>query len=188
MGKKSQMLMDLNFNIIILAGDARSYYDAYQVLQEKTDELRRIKLKKAEQHQKKSKGISVPMPITEHDMNFTTPALVCLAFSIELHVKLLLKTYDKTVKGHHIGKLIKQLPKEEKANISNHPDFHPTQQGDLFFQNIEIASDLFIRTRYYFEKVDTFHFNTGFCITLAKVIRKRIVERVPSLRYDLGEF
>ncbi|MDF2381367.1 hypothetical protein JMG10_07825 [Nostoc ellipsosporum NOK] len=103
MSKIRRWLMDLNFNIIILAGDARSYYDAYQVLQEKTDELRRIKLKKAEEHQKKSKGVSVSMPITEHDMNFTTPALVCLAFSIELHVKLLLKTYDKTVGGIILG-------------------------------------------------------------------------------------
>lgn len=119
-------------------------------------------------------------------MDFTTPALVCLAFSIELHIKLLLKTYDKTVRGHHIGKLIKQLPKEEKSYLSNHPDFHPTQQGDGFFENIDGASDLFIKTRYYFEKADTFHFNTGFCITLAKVIRKRIVERVPNLVYDLG--
>lgn len=49
------MLMDLNFNIIILASDAHSYYDAYQVLREKTDEIRRIKSKKEEEHQKKSK-------------------------------------------------------------------------------------------------------------------------------------
>lgn len=182
------MLMDLNHNIITLARDARSYYDAYEVLQEKTSELRRIQSNKIQEHQKKFKGLSVPMALTEHDMDLSSPALVCLAFSIELHVKLLLRIYDIIVWGHDIGKLVKKLPEEEIAYISNHPDFHPTQQGESFFENIDKASNLFIRTRYYFEKMDTLHFNTGFCITLAKVIRKRIVERVPYLRYDLGSF
>jgi hypothetical protein len=150
--------MDLNLNIIILARDARSYYDAYEVLREK------------------------------HVTDLSAPALLCLAFSIELHVKLLLRTSDIIVTGHDIGKLLKKLPEEDIAYISNHPDFHPTQQGNGFFENIDKASNLFIRTRYYFEKMDTLHFNTGFCITLAKVIRKRIVERVPDLRYDLGLF
>lgn len=89
---------------------------------------------------------------------------------------------------HNIEKLFKKLPKEETAYISNHPDFHPTQQGKSFFENIAIASNLFTRTRYYYENLGTFHFNTGFCITLGKVIRKRIVERVPYLGYDLGVF
>jgi len=180
--------MDLTLNIITLACDARSYYDAYEVLQEKTRELRRIQSNKIQEHQKKFKGLSVPMALTEHNMDFSTPALVCLAFSIELHVKLLLHTHDIILTGHDIRKLLEKLPGEDIAYISNHPDFHPTQQGDGFFENIDKASNLFIRTRYYFEKMDTLHFNTGFCITLAKVIRKRIVERVPYLRYDLGVF
>src|SRR4051812_28495847 len=107
------MLMKLNHNTLILARDARSYYDAYEVLQEKTRELHRIQSNKMEEHQKKFKGLSVPMPLTEHDVNLSTPALVCLAFSIELHVKLLLHTYDITVKGHDIGKLMKKLPGDE---------------------------------------------------------------------------
>ncbi len=140
------------------------------------------------EHKKKFEGLSLPMTLTEHDMDLSTPALVCLAFSIELHVKLLLYTYDIVAKGHNIRKLLKKLPVKDRAYLSNHPDFHPTQQGDGFFHNIDKASDLFIRTRYYFEKIETLHFNTGFCITLAKVIRKRIVERVPYLRYDLSLF
>lgn len=182
------MLMDLNHNTIILARDARSHYDAYKVLKEKTDQLRRTQSNKIEEHQKKSEGLSVSIPLKEHDMDLSTPALVCLAFSIELHVKLLLRTYDKIVRGHDIGKLMKKLPEEEIAYISNHPDFHPTQQLEGFFENIDKASNLFIRTRYYYENVGLFIANTGFCITLAKVIRQRIVERVPYLRYDLGTF
>lgn len=182
------MLMKLDHNTIMLARDARSHYDAYEVLQEKTRELRKIQSNKIKEHQKKVKGLSVPIPLTEHNMDLSSPALVCLAFSIELHVKLLLHTYDISVRSHDIGKLMKKLPKEEVANISSHLYFHPTQQGEGFFQNIDSASDLFIRTRYYYEKMDTLHFNTGFCITLAKVIRDRIVERVPYLRYDLGVF
>jgi hypothetical protein len=182
------MLMKLNHNTLMLARDARSYYDAYEVLQEKTHELRRIQSNNIEEHQKKFKGLSVPMPLTEHDMDLSTPALVCLAFSIELHVKLLLHTYDLTVRGHDIGKLIKKLPGDEIAHISNHPDFHPTQQAEGFYGNIDKASNLFVRTRYYYENLGTLISNTGFCITLAKVIRKRIVERVPYLRHDLGSF
>jgi hypothetical protein len=180
--------MDLNLNIVTLARDARSCYDAYEVLQEKTREQRRIKSNKIQEHQKKFNGHSVPMTLTEHDMDLSTPALVCLAFSMELHVKLLLHTYDIIATGHDIRKLLKELPAEDIAYISNHPHFHPTQRGDGFFENIDKASNLFIRTRYYFEKMDTLIFNTGFCITLAKVIRKRIVERVPYLKVDLGLF
>jgi|GEM_PF-1898662 len=182
------MLMKLDHNTLMLARDARSYYDAYEVLQEKTRDLRRIQSNNIEQHQKKFKGLGVPMPLTEHDIDLSTPALVCLAFSIELHVKLLLHTFDITVKGHDIGTLMKKLPEDEIACISKHPYFHPTQQGEGFFENIEKASNLFIRTRYYYEKMGTLISNTGFCITLAKVIRKRIVGRVAYLRYDLGEF
>lgn len=180
------MRMDLNLNIITLASDARSYYDAYEILQEKTSEMRRIQSENIQEHQKKFKV--VPMPLTGHDINLSTPALVCLAFSIELHVKLLLRTYDIIAKGHDIGKLLKRLPKDDIVFISTHADFHPTQQGKYFFENTAIASKLFIRTRYYFENLGTLHFNTGFCSTLAKVIRKRIVQRVPYLSYDLGSF
>jgi hypothetical protein len=180
--------MKLDHSTLMLARDARSHYDAYEVLQEKTRELRRIQSNNIEEHQKKFKGLSLPTPLTEHDMDLTTPALVCLAFSIELHVKLLLHTFDKTVMGHDIGKLMQELPADEIAHISNHPYFDPTQQGEGFFENIKNASNLFIRTRYYYEKMGTLISNTGFCITLAKVIRKRIAERVPNLKYDLGEF
>lgn len=156
--------MDLTFNIITLARDARSYNDAYKVLRETTGKL----------------------SATQSNMDLSTPALVCLAFSIELHIKLLLRTYDIIATGHDIGKLMKKLPKDELAYISMHSYFHPTQQGQRFFENIATASDLFIRTRYYFENMGTLHFNTGFCNTLAKVIRERIVERVPYLSSDLG--
>lgn len=178
--------MDLNQKIITLACDARSYYDAYEVLQKKTKKQLIIQSNKIQEHQNKYSGLSVPMSLTQHDMNLTTPALVCLAFCIELHVKLLLLTYDITARGHNIGKLMEKLPKDEITHISTHPDFHPTQQSDGFFENLAKASNLFIRTRYYFEKLGTFHFNTGFCVTLAMVIRKRIGERVPYLKYDLG--
>jgi len=182
------MLMKLDHSTLMLARDARSYYDAYEVLQEKTREPRRIQSNNREESQKQSKGLSVPIPLTKQDMDLSTPALVCLAFSIELHVKLLLHTFDITVMGHDIGKLMKELPEDEMAHISNHPYFHPTQQGEGFFENLENASNLFIRTRYYYEEMSTLISNTGFCVTLAKVIRKRIVERVPYLRHDLGEF
>jgi hypothetical protein len=181
--------MKLDRNTLMLARDARSHYDAYEVLQEKTSELRRIQSNKIEEHQKKSNGLSVPMPLTEHYMDLTSPALLCLASSIELHVKLFFYTYDIPARGHHIEKLIKKLPEDEITHISTHPYFDPiTQQGEGFFENIDKASNLFIRTRYYYEKMGTLISNTRFCITLAKVIRKRIVERVPYLRYDLGTF
>ena len=118
------MLMKLNHSTLMLALDACSHYHAYEVLHEKTRELRRIQSNIIEENQKKFKGLSVSMALTEHDMDLSSPALVCLAFSIELHVKLLLRTFDISVKGHDIGKLIKKLPEDESAHISNHPYFH----------------------------------------------------------------
>ena len=153
--------MQVDLKIIILASDARSYNDAYEVLMA------------AKLYEKRQ-------------MNLSSPALVCLAFSIELHIKLLLRTYDLNVRGHNIEKLIRKLPQNEIACISTHPDFHPTQQREMFFENIATASNLFVKTRYYFENMGTLHFNTGFCLTLARIIRKRIVERVPYLSHDLG--
>jgi hypothetical protein len=182
------MLMDVNLNIVILARDARSFYDSYEVLKEKNAGLFASPSNKMNAHQKKSKDIDVSVPLTEHNIDFTTPSLVCLAFSIELHLKLLLRTYDIVGRGHDIDNLIKKLPKDEIAHISTHADFHPTQQGEKFFENITKASKLFTRTRYYFETLEALHFNTGFCATLGKVIRKRIVNRVPYLTYDLGAF
>ncbi|MCP9751250.1 hypothetical protein [Ferruginibacter sp. HRS2-29] len=121
-------------------------------------------------------------------MSFSTPALMCLAFSVELHLKLLLRTYDIIAKGHNIENLFRRLPKDDIAFISNHADFHWTQQGEKFFENIAIASNLFIRIRYYFEDLGTLEFNTGFCATLTKIIRDKIIERVPYLSRDLGAF
>lgn len=152
--------MNLNHNVLVLARDARSYYDAYEVLREKKERL--------------------------HHMDLSTPSLLCLAFSMELHLKLLLRTFEVSARGHDISKLLNKLPADEIACMSSHPDFHPTQQGQYFHENIAIASDLFIRTRYYFEELGMLQFNTGFCITLAKIIRKRIVKRVPYLTYNLG--
>lgn len=169
--------MELNFNVLILAKDARSYYDAYEVLSDK---------KRIIQSREGEKDFDGEQPIVEHDMDLSTPALVCLAFSIELHLKLLLRTYDIIATGHNVGKLLNRLPKDEQTCISTHPYFHPTQQEEGFFENIAIASDLFIKTRYYFEKMGTLHFNTGFCITLAKIIRERIIKREPYLAHELG--
>ena len=128
--------MDLGFNTLILARDARSYHDAYEVLQEKTRELHIIQSNKIQEHQEKAKGLSVPMPLTEHDMDLSSPALVCLAFSVELHIKLLLRTYDIIGWGHNIKKLLKKLPEAETVCISSHPDFHPTQQGKFFLRTL----------------------------------------------------
>jgi len=181
--------MKMDHSTLMLARDARSHYDAYEVLQEKNRELREAQSRKIENHHQRFKGLAVSTPLTGHDMDLSTPALVCLAFSIELHVKLLLHTYDITTKGHHIGKLIRKLPVEEISHLATHPHFDPiSQQGEGFFKNIETSSDLFIRTRYYYEKMGTLISNTGFCIALAKVIRTRVVERVPYLAFDLGVF
>jgi len=154
--------MDLNLNILLLAQDARSYYDAYEVLKE------------------------TKLPHASNSMSLATPAMVCLAFSTELHVKLLLRTFDLEVTGHDIKKLFMQLPKDERTKISTDEFFHPTQQRKYFFEEIEQASNLFVRTRYYFENMGTLQFNIGFCATLCRVIQKRIVKRVPYLASDLG--
>lgn len=178
-------LMEVNLNIILLATDARSYYDAYNVLNEKTAELRQASNTR-ENHQNDLANGDNFIPLIPNHTDISSPALVCLAFSVELHLKLLLYSHDIKAKGHDVGKLIKKLPQDDIDFISNHDDFHPTQQGDYFFKNIVTASDLFIKTRYYFENLGTLHSNTGFCATLTKVIRKRIVQRVPYLAYDLG--
>ena len=160
------------------------HYDAYEeYCKKKTSELRRT-VNKIQEHQKVQRS---GMPMTRSTILIFSPALVCLAFSIELHVKLLLHTYDLIVKGHDDRKLLKKLPVEDIAYISNPRIFTLRSKGNSSFENIDKASDLFIRTRYYFtEKMDTLHLTPGFVLRWLKVIRKRVVERAFIWRYNLG--
>ena len=91
--------MHLNLNIITMARDARSHFDAYVVLQEKTSELRRIKSKKIHEHEKK--------------FNVT---LNLRSFSVQTTVPQAPQTYNHDMKASS-GKASSQNPETSKSEV-----------------------------------------------------------------------
>lgn len=178
--------MNIDFTTIVLAKDARSYYDAYVELAEKQKKLFKDQIKKIQEIQEKARKSNTGAFITGHDMDFSSPAFMCLSFSLELHLKLLLRLHGIEKKGHDILKLVEALPAEEKELLSMSKYLQPTQQGEKFFTNLMMISQFFIRLRYYFEKLGSLKLDPWFTVSIIKTIQERAGEICPELKYDLG--
>ncbi|ASZ13271.1 hypothetical protein KTO58_07965 [Chitinophaga pendula] len=178
--------MNIDLSLQILAKDARSFYDAYMELAPKQEKLFKDRVKKYQAIQEKARKSNTGAFLTGHDMDFSSPAFMCLSFSLELHIKLLLRLHGIEKTGHDISKLINALPTDEKELLSMSKYLQPTQQGENFFTNLVMISQLFIRLRYYFEKLGALKLDPWFTISLIKTIQERAAEICPELKYDLG--
>lgn len=178
--------MNIGFTTIVLAKDARSYYDAYLELAPKQEKLFRDRIKKYQAIQEKARKSNTGAFLTGHDMDFSSPAFMCLSFSLELHLKLLLRLHGIEKTGHDISKLVDALPADEKELLSMSKYLQPTQQGENFFTNLMMISQFFIRLRYYFEKLGALKLDPWFTISLIKTIQERAGQICPELKYDLG--
>lgn len=178
--------LEIDLTIIVLAKDARSYYDAYVKLAEKQDKLFKDRIRKFQTSREKAMNYGSQALITGHYIDFTSPAFMCLSFSLELHIKLLLRLHGIEKTGHDVSKLVGALPANEKELLSKSKYLQPTQQGNGFFTNLMMISQFFIRLRYYFEKLGSLKLDPWFSISLIKAIQERAGEMCPELKYDLG--
>ena len=185
-GNSELARMYIDFTIIVLAKDARSYYDAYMELASKQGKLFKERIKKIQAIQEKARKSYTRIFITGHDMDFASPAFMCLSFSLELHIKLLLRLHGIKKLGHDILKLVGALPPEEKKALSMSRHLYPTQPGDNFLTNLLMISQFFTRLRYYFEKLGALKLDPWFTISIIKTIQERAGEICPELKYDLG--
>lgn len=178
--------MNIDFTVIVLAKDARSYYDAYAELSKKQETLFKDRIKKFKAIQEKARKSNTRAFVTGHDMDFSSPAFMCLSFSLELHIKLLLRLHGIKKTGHDISKLVEALPAEDKELLSMSKYLQPTQQGKNFSINLLKISQFFTRLRYYFEKLGSLQLDPWFTIGIIKSIQERAGEICPELKYDLG--
>lgn len=178
--------VNVDFTLKVLATDARSYYDAYVALAQKQEKLFKDRIKKYQAIQEKARKSNTGAFLTGHDMDLGSPAFMCLSFSLELHLKLLLRLHGIEKIGHDISKLIDALPKEEKEFLSMSKYLQPTQQGENFFINLVMISQFFTRLRYYFEKLGSIKLDPWFSISIIETIQERAGEICPELKYELG--
>lgn len=147
-----------SLNSMVLACDARGYYEAY------------LELSKNKEKQ----------------FQLASPRFMCLAFSLELHVKLLLRLHGKKPWGHEISKLVKELPATDIEILSMSDHLYPMHRGENFNEELFKLNRFFNRVRYYFEDLGTMKLDPWFSLGLINAIRERVATLSPSLAYDLG--
>jgi len=145
--------------LMMLAKDARSHYDAYVELSKNKQKL---------------------------FTDFSSPAFMCLSFSLELHIKLLLRVHGIEKRGHEILKLVKVLPQTEIDLLSTSEHIYPWDRGQNFIPNLYVISGFFMRVRYYFEDMGPMTLDPWFSIGVIKAIQDRVAVLTPRLKYDLG--
>lgn len=126
-----------------------------------------------------------------NNVSLTTmgPAVVNLAFALELHIKYLhFLTNNKIPRGHNILKLFRQLPKQTKKDIFNHksisenpfnirgdllsPQYYSKKysQYDRFLDQIKEISDGFEKWRYSYESA-SLKYDSSFALSLIEAVK-----------------
>jgi hypothetical protein len=104
--------------------------------------------------------------------NALIPAVVCLAFSIELGLKSILLGCNKPSEGHKFVELFNKLPNEIKAEIES---LVPSN-GNEFSHRLAAVSNAFVEWRYIFEESGYHSIDIEFMLLLHRIITN-IAER-----------
>jgi hypothetical protein len=148
---------------VFLREQAEDFFNAYKVLHA-NDEVLFARGSSSSQH---VPGESV------FGMHPTMgPAIVCLAFSVELHVKYLhYSVCRETPRGHNILDLFKSLPEEIQKGVFSHPSI--SQYGWSFSEfegQISQISDGFEKWRYAHEAY-SLRYNVYAALVLIEAMR-----------------
>lgn len=82
---------------------------------------------------------------------FLIPTVVNISFSCELFLKVLLSIHQITSKKHDLLSLYRELPKNLQNEIM-------AQNSSTFFEDLKSISDLFIRWRYLYERMQPLNY------------------------------
>jgi len=88
------------------------------------------------------------LPANNGVSNAIVPAVVCLAFSIELGFKAILVGNGKPSEGHKFGELFEKLPVEIRAEIQR----LVVGEDGGFESSLTLVSNAFVEWRYIFEE------------------------------------
>ncbi|MGM0564947.1 MAG: hypothetical protein ACQES2_11495 [Pseudomonadota bacterium] len=127
-----------------LAIQAQDYLNAYQILKESNHTLIGKKNCASEkEHSNMAYGARPAMGVDT----------VCLAFSLELHLKELNRVVSKKIpKGHNIEKLFQTLPKSVQAEVFSHHSIAQYGYSDKKLEyELKEISDGYVKWRYAYE-------------------------------------
>lgn len=115
------------------------------------------------------------LPANNGVSNAIVPAVVCLAFSIELGFKAILVGCGKPSEGHKFVELFGKLPVEIQVEIQR---LVVGEDAD-FENNLTLVSNAFVEWRYIFEETGYHSINVDFLSKLHDAVTK-IAERYVS--------
>ena len=121
------------------------------------------------------------LPSNNGVSNAIVPAVVCLAFSIELGFKAILVGCGKPSEGHKFVELFEKLPDEIQAEIRR---LVVGDDGD-FENSLRPVSNAFVEWRYIFEETGSHSINVDFLSKLhdavAQIAEKYVHEQHAKL-------
>ncbi len=122
---------------------AQDFLNAYKILRESNDVLMKRKVGQAEKDAETAYGACPAMGID----------IVCLAFSVELHLKELNRVVSGMApRGHNIAKLFKALPISVQQEVVSHHSIAQYGWSDSQMQRELLSiSDGFEKWRYAYE-------------------------------------
>lgn len=146
-----------------LAIHAQDFLNAYKILRESNNALIVQKTGEAE------KGCAEKAYGTRPAMGIE---VVCLAFSVELHLKELNRVVSgKTPRGHNIAKLFRALPASVQKEVVSHHSIAQYRWSDAQMERELLAiSDGFEKWRYAYENT-TLRYNSYFAEVLIEASR-----------------
>ena len=106
------------------------------------------------------------LPANNGVKNATIPAVVCLAFSIELGFKAILVGCDKPSEGHKFVELFNKLPDEIKTEIER----RVVGDEDTFSCRLATVSNAFVKWRYIFEESGYISVDLDFLVKLHSAV------------------
>lgn len=146
-----------------LAIHAQDFLNAYKILKGSNNAfVERVARDAGESHQKTAFGSIPAMGID----------IVCLAFSVELHIKELHRAFSGEIpRGHNIGKLFSMLPASTQEAIVSHDSIARYGWNDSQIEiELRAISDGFEKWRYAYESV-SLRYNEYFAIALISAAR-----------------
>lgn len=145
-----------------LAIHAQDFLNAYKILRESNDALIRKEVRETEGENEAAYGKCPAMGID----------IVCLAFSVELHLKELHRVVsEKIPRGHNILKLFQSLPKSVKTEILSHQSIAQYGLDDAQMERGLLSiSDSFEKWRYAYEST-TLRYDISYAEALIEALR-----------------
>ena len=121
------------------------------------------------------------LPASNGVSNAIVPAVVCLAFSVELGFKAILVGLNKPSEGHKFVELFNKLPCDIKTEIQ----LVVVGGESEFSSRLESVSNAFVKWRYIFEENGYYSIDLDFLVKLHSAVTQVATRFVDEQRANL---